>query len=59
MGSRSEQAISWMTEESRFDDSQEQTCLLQYVCASSKVYLAFHPMPIRGSFFRGDVKGQE
>jgi len=59
MGSCSDQAMSWMTDESRFDTSQEQTCLLQRVCASSKVYPAFQPMLIRGSFFRGEVKGKE
>jgi len=59
MGSSSDQAISWMTEGSRFDTSQEQTCLVQCICASSRVYPAFQSMPIRGSFFRGEVKGQE
>jgi len=34
MGSSSDQAMSWMTEEFRFDTSQEQTCLLQRVRAS-------------------------
>jgi len=59
MGSSSDQTMSWMTEEFRFDTSQEQTCLLQCVHASSRIYPAFQPMPIKGSFFRGKVKGQE